>query len=797
MAVLLPGCRPHVSPEQQYAGLLAQSRNGDFSAAAAAAGEAAARAPQEWRLRFLLLQAEALLDGGKPKDAEAILAIPDSAATAEFQIRARVLNARRLMVRSSFEEAGLLLDQASRLAASAGRTELIPEILNQQGQWYGRQRKSAEAEDLFIRSRALAAQVNDLHRQAGATNNLGLLRVFRSHCDEAIPFFEQALQLSRKENAAYAIASNLNNLAMCYSQLGDFDRAISYSQEALHLVRPSPLLARINGETGTLYLNQQNPAKAVPYYREALKIARDSGELADAARWAGNLTSALASASEWTEAEKAIAEARQLKPEPRSLAFLDLAEADVALGQRKLDQARSLYAKVIAAHPENQNALWPAYAGIGNTWLAAGQQEKGDRAFQEAIRIIEQSQSSLTGAGHKMTFLARLIQFHQDYVEFLMNRGETARALAVADNSRARLLVERFAKPLAKPTNRGGTAYQAVARASGRVWLSYWLAPKRGYLWVVTPKETRVLTLPGLAAITPLVERYRGFVETSLRDPIQTESEAGRKLYETLIAPALPLLPKDAAVMIVPDGPLHQLSFESLPVYGQGKPHYLLEDYELAITPSFGLFHAPSGRRESARGALLLGDPVSPAAEYPRLQFAARELDGVASHLAPNKITRITGAEAKPERWASARPADYSIIHIAAHAEANSANPLDSALILSPGNGYRLRAADLLDTPLHADLVTLSACRSSGAKVYAGEGLVGLSWAFLHAGANAVIAGLWDVADESTAILMDHLYEGIAAGKTPPQALRGARIAMLRTPYNKPYYWGPFECYLR
>jgi hypothetical protein len=60
-----------------------------------------------------------------------------------------------------------------------------------------------------------------------------------------------------------------------------------------------------------------------------------------------------------------------------------------------------------------------------------------------------------------------------------------------------------------------------------------------------------------------------------------------------------------------------------------------------------------------------------------------------------------------------------------------------------------------MQVPLRADLVTLSACRSSGARTYAGEGLVGLARAFLQAGAGSVIAGLWDVSDQSTSEMMD------------------------------------------
>ena len=89
-------------------------------------------------------------------------------------------------------------------------------------------------------------------------------------------------------------------------------------------------------------------------------------------------------------------------------------------------------------------------------------------------------------------------------------------------------------------------------------------------------------------------------------------------------------------------------------------------------------------------------------------------------------------------------------------------SPLDSAIVLSKASteddSFKLYARDIIQHPLHAELVTVSTCRSAGARAYSGEGLVGLSWAFLRAGAHDVIGALWDVSDVSTPQLMDELY---------------------------------------
>ena len=113
-----------------------------------------------------------------------------------------------------------------------------------------------------------------------------------------------------------------------------------------------------------------------------------------------------------------------------------------------------------------------------------------------------------------------------------------------------------------------------------------------------------------------------------------------------------------------------------------------------------------------------------------------------------------------------------------AHGTASRSDPLDSAIVLSPPpdnpDNFKLYARDIMRYPLHARLVTISACYGSGLRAYAGEGLVGLSWAFLRAGAHNVIGALWEVNDASTPLLMDHLYGDLepAAVLTQPCARR-------------------------
>jgi CHAT domain-containing protein len=196
----------------------------------------------------------------------------------------------------------------------------------------------------------------------------------------------------------------------------------------------------------------------------------------------------------------------------------------------------------------------------------------------------------------------------------------------------------------------------------------------------------------------------------------------------------------------------------------------------------------------------LIGAPDAAGKEYPELPAAKAEIEGIHKRFARQEQVIRTGMEATPRGFLESMPGRFSMIHFAAHAEPNSQSPLESAIILSKnGERFKLYARDITGLTLSADLVTISACRSAGARTYGGEGLVGFTWAFLQAGARSVIAGLWDVGDDSSSQLMDKLYDALASGLQPAGALRQAKLALLHSArsYRKPFYWAPYQTYIR
>ena len=142
-----------------------------------------------------------------------------------------------------------------------------------------------------------------------------------------------------------------------------------------------------------------------------------------------------------------------------------------------------------------------------------------------------------------------------------------------------------------------------------------------------------------------------------------------------------------------------------------------------------------------------------------------------------------------------------SLVHRGLDQVATRTSPLDSAVVLSPSakqpDSFKLYARDIVGCPLHAHLVTISTCYSAGTRAYTGEGLVGLSWAFLRAGAHNVIGSLWEVNDTSTPQLMDRFYAELKSGHSPDVALRTAKLSLLhsKSAFRRPFYWAPFLLY--
>jgi CHAT domain-containing protein len=207
------------------------------------------------------------------------------------------------------------------------------------------------------------------------------------------------------------------------------------------------------------------------------------------------------------------------------------------------------------------------------------------------------------------------------------------------------------------------------------------------------------------------------------------------------------------------------------------------------------LKYARAKNRGNRAGILAVGNPVTDLPPLPAAEVEAREV----SELFEKRLL-LTGGQAT-ETSVKSEGARYDLVLFATHGEMIESDPLRSNLrfTASGQDDGRLTVNEIFDMEVRANLVTLSACKTGLARgtkggFPMGDDLVGVSRAFIHAGAPSVIASLWNVSDESTVTLMRSFYRNLMT-MSKPEALRQAQLDITKsslTIYSHPYYWAPF-----
>jgi CHAT domain-containing protein len=759
-----------------------------------------------WAGKLRLLNAQCLLAGNRIDDAWAVLLSGEIRGSPHAVIgaRRRMLEAAVLNRRDRFGEADAAFEDAWAKASAAADSDTLIEIQLSRALSYARRQDLARGRVFLDSAHDLALRHNDGYHQAAALLNIALFAAKRSRFDEAALTLQRVLaQCERRSDTGIIRAAALGNLSMCYSRLGDFERAIEMRRQAIAFQEKAGLrlyLSQSFGEMGYLHLLAGDAAQAAPWFEKASNLAQATGAGTETALWQGGLAQALTLAGDLDAAEQATRQALKLRSaikDPGGEAWIRLTEARIAARRGRQDDAIHVLRNVLSSTEEAQLA-WEAHADLAQIFSGLGQPILARRHHREALRLIEHTTSELLRTEYQITFLSRLIGFYQSFVQALIDDGQDRRALEVADATHARTLAERLRSRSPLRPKSSAAAFQQMARSSGAVILSYWLSPHGSNVWAITGDGIQRRRLPPESEIRKLVDLHSMSIDR-LDDPVTLASSAAARLYDAVVAPVHEFIPRGSKVILVPDGPLHNINFETL-VAAAPKPHYWIEDVTISVAPSLGVLERDDNTGIGPDDRLLLiGDPHQADPAYPELRFASDEVKNIRQRF-PN-LNLHTRGNATPASYLKSASREYAVIHFAAHAEANRVSPMDSAIILSPETGrYKLYSRDVIELPIAAKLVTLSACRGAGARTYSGEGLVGFAWAFLDAGARNVIAGLWDVSDRSTAALMARLYEGTATEKADPaEALRRAKLSLLHAkgPGARPWYWGPFQTYTR
>jgi CHAT domain-containing protein/Tfp pilus assembly protein PilF len=781
-----------------------------------------------WAWKFLILDAKAKLAQGHFEDVVKLIGSrPLPSDRPDVPLAALTLAGIANVRLHNFPEAERLLNDADKYC-NVTPSESCGDLLQARGLLASEQNDSSSAENLYERALAFARSHNDSYLESTALLNLGAESLSQNRFDETIDRSEAGYRVAKAAGARIPELVMLGNVGWAYYRLGDSEKALALSAES---EKAADQLKDVYDQEsaltnmGYIYMDERKFDLATTSFQKALLLAegiKAQQDIYNVLRVLARLALRMGDVEKASQyAQQALSIARESGTHPEQL-YPELVQGQIAA--RRGDNAVAEQA-FLAVEQDQVCPIflkWEAEQSLGRLYESENHPDAADREYRAALAAFEQARDAVSHGNFQLSFLANASGIYDDYIHFLISRGKIDEALRWADYGRARTLAEDLGL-LANGPDVGPPPLNAqeIARRAHSAILFYRLGEKQSYLWAITTQKTNIFALPPALEIEEIAERYRRAL-SGPQDVLESANADGQSLYQMLIAPAQSLLPGGSRIFIVPDGSLNNLNFETLiasdsnlSALNSAKPklHYWIEDVTIANASSLRVLGgsnrvAVKNDRAPVRNILLIGDSVAPNSEYPELPKAKSQVEGVARHFPAAQQRVFTREHANPSAYRNSNPEKYSYIHFVAHGTASRLSPLDSAIVLSSehvgskadseDDSFKLYARDIIRHPLRANLVTISACYSAGERSYSGEGLVGLSWAFLRAGAQNVIAALWDVTDASTELLMNRFYDELEKGSEPEAALRTAKLSLLReSKFRNPFYWAPFQLYAR
>ena len=652
---------------------------------------------------------------------------------------------------------------------------------------------------------------------------------------KALIAFREGIEIAKRIGDKLGEASRSAYAAETEATLGRRAAALEGLERALRLTRDigaRSIEGRILNDLGKVHAALGHPGRALESYRAAREAGEDMRMAEVLWRAHAGIAGSLEKLKEYAEAASHYKMAIDAIEKIRSL--LPLPEEKTGFFGSKTE-VYSDYVRLLAAMHEKEPS-----AGLDAEALYVVERSRARSLLEMTAEA--RARSGPAGAGDELAQVEAQLGSLQRELAREYARGATStvkisnvRSSLIDAEDRYQALRRESRQSQVSALRSPEPVRLAEAQKlldSRSAMLVYSAGPDVSHLFVITANRLEIARLPGLAELERRV--------TALREAVSKRPAFGsahpyireaRSLYRLLIEPAERALAGKTGLIIAPDGPLHFLPFPLLltgdvtaeTAGDYRKLPYLVRKYRIGCIPSISVLaaiRARDGASHSRRDpALVLADPVyagqravmqtvsqsreAAATSFARLLYSRQEAENIRRLYAASRPTVLTGREATEENLRNdSRLAEYGIIHFAVHGVVNEIRPQFSALVLSaPGDGARedgmLYAYEVSRLSINASLVSLSACSTALGKSAHGEGLIGLTHAFLSAGAASVLATLWRVDDRSVATLMTGFYRALrTAAESKAGALRRAQLQLIESlPFAHPYYWAGFSVF--
>ncbi|BAY60624.1 TPR repeat-containing protein [Calothrix brevissima NIES-22] len=703
-----------------------------------------------------------------------------------------------------------------------------------------------KAIEYYQQSLAIAKEIKDRLGEGNALGNLGLAYKALGDYPKAIEYQQQSLAIAREIKDRLGESQALGNLGLAYFQLGDYPKAIEYQQQILAIARE--LKDRLGegkalGNLGLAYFQLGDYPKAIEYQQQSLAIAKEIKDRLGEGKALGNLGITYRALGDYPKAieyqQQSLAITKQIKDrlgEGQSLG--NLGNAYDALGDYPKAIEYQQQSLAIAKEIKDKLGEGQSLNDLGLAFYKQGNLAEAEKTLYEGIKVKESLRDKKLADTNKVSFFDTQSNTYRTLQQVLIAQNKTDAALEIAERGRARAFVELLAsrlstnnkqadkspepptiaeiKQIAKQQNATLVQYSIIKddfKVSGK--LQYQESDL--YIWVVKPTgevtfrkvdlkslwQKDNTTLDKLVSQSRIIigaARGRGGITVSQNPDAANVKKPLQQLHDILIKDIADLLPKNPSerVIFIPQGSLFLAPFPAL-LDEQGK--YLVEKHTILTAPAIQVLkfthQLGHGRQTNYHNALIVGNPTmpvvstepgKPGTQLISLPGAEQEAKTIADLL---KTKAILGKDATKANIVQ-RLSSVDVIHLATHGWADDNRGLGSWIALAPSgkDDGLLKAEEILDLKINAQLVVLSACETGKGKL-SGDGVIGLSRSLISAGVPSVLVSLWQVPDAPTQYLMVEFYKSL---QTQPDKALALRQAMLKTKekFPSPGDWAAF-----
>ncbi len=689
---------------------------------------------------------------------------------------------------------------------------------------------------------SLASLRPDVFPSATYRRHIGGTYFLQGNLRLALDYANQALALDEKRNDLLGTAYSLQFIAIIRVAEKNFLEAQALAERTVPMFEKTgdkDGLARSLALLGNVYLSINETEKSLEYFRRALVIREASGSRDGMAIARIGIAKVFLAQKKYIEAVELAAKAVESTKENGNRELLWQAQSvlgQIYLAQNDCDKTREAFDAAIGTIEglrgeivggASENSLFFAerikpYQQIAT--MLAGQNdfveafEYAERAKARvlldsvrfgrnqptAIMTAEERQEENRLRGNVNSLNAQLSKLPATEKQKL---PDLRAKLEAARTDLARFQTNLYATHPELRIKRGAVKPVEIGEIGNLLdeksaLLEYTIADDAIFLFVFTKARGQVEFKTYKIEIkreelTRRIERFRRM----LAERNVLFASESRAIYDVILKPAAAQIAGKSNLTIVPDDGLWELPFQALQ---SAENQYVLDNASVSYSPSLTILREqrnnPRLTNVAAQKMLAFGNPTS---SRTKANFAvlpeAEKQTLLLKNLYGAMNTRVFNRnDADESLFKSETLKGFSVLHLATHGVLDNNSPLNSYVLLAPndatGDDGRLEAWEILEMNLSSDLVMLSACETARGQARSGEGLVGLAWSLMVAGARNVIVSQWKVESTSTTDLTIDFYKFLKQNPArKPDALRQAALKLRRNPSTAhPFYWAGF-----